>query len=94
MTRSELIEKMATELEITRKQASENIEWIFSSIVESLKKDSRFSSSGFGSFTVNTRKAHKGRNPRTGEEVMVPARKTVKFNPSPKMKSLLNSEGE
>lgn len=92
MTRTELIEKMATELDISRKQASETIEWVFGAIIDSLKEDNRFSSSGFGSFTVNTRKAREGRNPRTGEKIMVPPRKSIKFNPSPKMKAILNSE--
>jgi len=93
MTKSELVEKMSNELKgITRKEAAETVEWVFTTVMEALRNDNRFSYPGFGSFTVNTRKAHTGRNPRTGESLEVPPRKSVKFNPSPKLKVFLNTK--
>ena len=93
MTKSELVEKMASELEaFTRKDAADTVEWIFSTVMEALREDNRFSYTGFGSFTVNTKKARKGRNPRTSEEIDIPARKAVKFNASMKLKEFINTD--
>lgn len=93
MTKSELVEKMASELEgVSRREAAETVEWLFMTLMKALKEDNRVVYSGFGSFTVNTTKARMGRNPRTGEAVQIPSRKNIKFNPSPKLKDFLNSE--
>ena len=57
--------------------------------VNVLKKEKRFAYPSFGTFTVRSRKARKGRNPQTGEEIKIKASKTVGFKPAPTLKSSL-----
>ncbi|HDZ25178.1 MAG TPA: HU family DNA-binding protein, partial [Candidatus Aminicenantes bacterium] len=65
----------------------------FNSMIEgikaSLKKGKRVTFSGFGSFEVKTRKARKGRNPKTGAVINIPKKKRIKFNPSKSFKDSL-----
>jgi DNA-binding protein HU-beta len=58
-------------------------------IKASLKKGKRVTFSGFGSFEVKTRKARKGRNPKTGAVISIPKKKRIKFNPSKSFKDSL-----
>ena len=58
----------------------------FAAIAKAVKKDKRFAVPGFGTFTVRTRKARKGRNPRTGQTIKIKASKTVGFKPAPALK--------
>jgi DNA-binding protein HU-beta len=58
-------------------------------VTGALKKGEKVTFSRFGSFEVKERKARKGRNPKTGEEVPIPAKKRVKFNPSKSLKNAL-----
>ena len=59
------------------------------SIRKAIKKDKRFTYPGFGTFTVRNRKARKGRNPQTGEEIKINASMTVGFKPAPTLKNSL-----
>ncbi|MBT5633626.1 MAG: HU family DNA-binding protein, partial [Nitrospina sp.] len=56
---------------------------------KAIKKEKRFAYPSFGTFTVRSRKARKGRNPRTGEEIKIKASKTVGFKPAPTLKNSL-----
>ena len=56
---------------------------------KAIKKEKRFAYPSFGTFTVRTRKARKGRNPQTGEEIKIKASKTVGFKPAPTLKNSL-----
>ncbi|MGD8663051.1 MAG: HU family DNA-binding protein, partial [Desulfobacterales bacterium] len=64
----------------------EVVDCVFSSITQSLKKGEDVSLVGFGSFKVIKRKARKGRNPLTGEEIMIKATKAPKFTPGKALK--------
>ena len=63
----------------TKKEAQAAVDCIFSSITKALKKKDTVTLVGFGTFKVNKLKARKGRNPRTGEEIKIKARKVPKF---------------
>jgi DNA-binding protein HU-beta len=65
------------------------IDATFQAIAKTIKKEKRFAYPGFGTFTVRSRKARKGRNPQTGEEIKIKASKTVGFKPAPTLKSSL-----
>ena len=65
------------------------IDATFELIGKSIKKDKRFSYPAFGTFTVRNRKARKGRNPQTGEEIKIKASRTVGFKPAPTLKGSL-----
>ena len=88
MTKAELIEAVAAKAEgqLTKKAAGEVVDAVFDTIRKSIKKDERFSYPGFGTWTVRTRKARKGRNPQTGQVITIKASKTVGFRPAKEMK--------
>jgi len=90
MTKAELIEAVASESgELTKANVQAVIDSTFDIIAKTLKKDKRFSVSGFGTFVVRKRNGRTGRNPRTGEEIKIAPSKTVGFKPSPQLKESL-----
>ena len=87
MTKAELIKELKEKVGFsTLAQAGAAYEGMFAIIGAALKKDDAVSISGFGSFKVVQRKARKGRNPRTGKEIQIPASKAVKFTPGKALK--------
>jgi len=92
MTKSELIEQVIQSIDnekLTKKLAEQVVEETFQAIKAGLLAENRFSFPGFGTFTVKERAARKGRNPRTGEAIDIPASRTVAFKPAPKFKNEL-----
>jgi DNA-binding protein HU-beta len=82
MTKAELVKKLKEETQFSSlAQAEEAYDKLFGLIGAALKDGGAVSISGFGSFKVVARKARTGRNPRTGKEIKIPARKAVKFTP-------------
>jgi len=79
MTKEELIEKVASGSGLSKADASKALNTIIDSITAALKKGKKVSLVGFGSFSISKRKARKGRNPRTGETIKIPAAKVPKF---------------
>ena len=80
MTKAELVARMAQEAEVTRRQAEQVVDTLLDSIQTALSRGESLSLVGFGRFSVLARAARKGRNPRTGQDIMIPARRTAKFN--------------
>ena len=92
MTKSELVEaviKSCKNDELSKRLTTDVIDATFQAISKTIKKEKRFAYPGFGTFTVRSRKARKGRNPQTGEEIKIKASKTVGFKPAPTLKSSL-----
>jgi DNA-binding protein HU-beta len=81
MTKAELIGKMAASAKISKAAAGKALDAFVDGVKASLKKEERVTLVGFGTFSVSKRKARKGRNPRTGKEIKIPARKVPKFTP-------------
>lgn len=79
MTKQELIAAIATETGLSKAAAARALEALLQVSGKALKKDRRLYLAGFGTFKVSTRQARKGRNPQTGKEIKVAARKVVKF---------------
>ena len=79
MNKSELIKSIAAKAELSQKDAGAALDALISSITEALKAGENASLLGFGSFEVRTRAAREGRNPTTGEKVMIPAAKVPGF---------------
>lgn len=90
MTKADLVETVAKEAEMTKKDAEQLVEIIFDSIVGSLNKGEKIELRGFGSFRVRERDARKGRNPKTGEAVNIPAKRVAYFKPGKELKELIN----
>ncbi|MDD5557810.1 MAG: HU family DNA-binding protein [bacterium] len=89
MNRAELIEAIAADKKAgieTKAGAGRAIESILGAITSGLKKDGSVSLVGFGTFRVKTRAARMGRNPKTGEQIRIGARKSVAFKASPDLK--------
>ena len=80
MTKSEIIDKMADDAGITKKNAEAALNSFIDSIKKTVKKGQRVSLVGFGTFSLSKRKARKGRNPRTGEAIKIAAAKVPRFS--------------
>jgi len=79
MNKAELIEKVADQTGLTKRVSREAIDAITSAIADSLAREERVTLVGFGTFQVMERKARRGRNPQTGKELQIPAKKVPKF---------------
>ena len=79
MTKAEIIEKMVKDANISKMAAERALNSFIDSIKKTLKKGNKVTLVGFGTCSVSKRAARNGRNPRTGETIKIPARKTPKF---------------
>ncbi len=79
MNKAELIDAMAAEANLTKADAKKALDAFVSATSKALQAGDRVALVGFGSFSVSTRAARKGRNPRTGKEINIAAKKIVKF---------------
>ena len=95
MTKAELVEDVARAAELTKKDAERLVEIVFESIIETLNHGEKIELRGFGSFRVRERGARRGRNPKTGDPVDIPAKRVPYFKPGKELKELINEdEGE
>lgn len=79
MTKAELIDKIASGAGLSKADASKALDSTLNAVKASLKKGQKVTLVGFGTFAVVKRKSRKGRNPRTGQVITIPAAKTPKF---------------
>lgn len=79
MTKTDLIDAVAGEAQLSKRQAGEIVELIFNEIKSALQKGDRVALTPFGNFVVRARKAREGRNPKTGEKLKIAARKVPAF---------------
>ena len=90
MTKAQLIEKVALEGEMTKKQAAQAVDAMLGAIEDALIRGETVQISGLGSFHVKDVPAHAARNPRTNETVEAPASKKVTFSVSKTLKGRIN----
>ncbi|ALO16241.1 HU family DNA-binding protein [Salinivirga cyanobacteriivorans] len=79
MNKAQLIDAMASKSGLSKNDSKKALEAFVESVTDSLKSGDRIQLVGFGSFSVAERSARTGRNPRTGQEINIPAKKVVKF---------------
>ncbi|MBC8035376.1 MAG: HU family DNA-binding protein [Chitinophagaceae bacterium] len=79
MNKGELIEKIATDVEISKKQAGAALDSFIEAVAKTLKKGDKVTLVGFGTFSVSKRSARNGRNPQTGATIKIKAKKVAKF---------------
>ena len=79
MNKAELIESVAAEAKISKADAKRAIDAFVNNTTKALKKGDRVALVGFGTFSITKRAARKGRNPQTGKEIKIAAKKVVKF---------------
>src|SRR5689334_7918462 len=92
MTKAELVEDVARAAELTKKDAERLVEIVFESIIETLNHGEKIELRGFGSFRVRERGARRGRNPKTGDPVDIPAKRVPYFKPGKELKELINED--
>jgi len=90
MTKAELVEEVARAAELTKKDSEVIVEEVFKNIIQALNRGEKIELRGFGSFRVRQRDARRGRNPKTGEEIPITARRVVTFHASQKLKALVD----
>ena len=90
MNKSEMIERMASDADISKAAAERALESFTTSVQSTLKKGGSVTLVGFGSWSVTKRAARTGRNPKTGEAIKIKARKAPKFTPGKAFKEALN----
>lgn len=90
MTKTELVDKLAKDLEISKKKAAEAVDGTLAAIKESVCAGEAVTFVGFGSFKMVERTAREGRNPRTGKKLKIPAKKAVRFTAGKAFKESLN----
>ena len=90
MTKAELVDEVGRQAALTRKHSEVIVDAVFSSIIEALQGGDKIELRGFGSFRVRHRASRTGRNPKTGEGVLVPAKKVPYFKPGKELRELIN----
>ena len=95
MTKADIIEAVYEKVGgFSKKEAAEIVESVFNQIKETLERGEKIKISGFGNFIVREKKARIGRNPQTGEEITISARRVLTFKPSQVLKTALNPHRE
>ena len=94
MTKAELVEKVANQIKLTKKQTEIIVNTVFQSITNSLAEGEKVELRGFGSFRIRERNSRVGRNPKSGEKVEVPAKKVPFFKAGKESTSGALSGGE
>ena len=90
MTKEDIVEQVSREAEMTKKDAEQLVEIVFDSIIEALNKGEKVELRGFGSFRTRQRGARKGRNPKSGAAVDIPAKRVAYFKPGKELKEVIN----
>ncbi len=90
MSKADLVEKIAKDAGISKAAAEKSVNAFIEGIKASLKKGQPVTLVGFGTFSVSKRAARKGRNPQTGEEIKIKAKKVPRFKPGAKLKEAVN----
>ena len=87
LTKADMAEKLFEELGLNKREAKELVEMFFEEIRAALEQGSQVKLSGFGNFDLRNKNERPGRNPKTGEEIPITARRVVTFRPGQKLKA-------
>ena len=87
LTKADIAEMLYEDLGLNKREAKEIVELFFEEIRTALEKNEQVKLSGFGNFDLRTKNSRPGRNPKTGEEIPISARRVVTFKPGQKLKA-------
>jgi len=90
MTKADIVERIYEKVGFSKKEATDIVESIFEIIKKRLEDGEKVKISGFGNFVINTKRPRKGRNPQTGQEIVITGRRVLSFKPSPVLKKSIN----
>jgi len=91
MTKADIVETIYEKVGFSRKESAEIVDLVFDLMKETLEAGNRIKISGFGNFVVREKRSRKGRNPQTGEEIQISARRVLTFKPSQVLRKALNT---
>ena len=91
MTKADLIEELSKVASLTKKQSEAIVDTVFDGITEALANGAKVELRGFGSFRIRRRRARRGRNPKTGAIVAVPAKRVPFFRVGKQLRELVNA---
>ena len=91
LTKAEMAEKLFEELGLNKREGKEVVELFFEEVRASLESNEQVKLSGFGNFDLRDKSLRPGRNPKTGEEIPITARRVVTFRPGQKLKARVES---
>jgi integration host factor subunit alpha len=92
MTKADIVEKIYDKVGFSKKESAELVEMVFDIIKSTLEKGDKIKLAGFGNFVVKEKADRRGRNPQTGDEIIISARKILTFKPSQVLKASINKE--
>ena len=87
LTKADMAEKLFEDLGLNKREAKELVEMFFEEIRHALENGKQVKLSGFGNFDLRDKNQRPGRNPKTGEEIPISARRVVTFRPGQKLKA-------
>lgn len=87
LTKAAMAERLFEELGLNKREAKEMVDLFFEEVRTALEKGEQVKLSGFGNFDLRTKKERPGRNPKTGEEIPITARRVVTFRPGQKLRA-------
>ena len=91
LTKAEMAERLFDEMGLNKREAKELVEQFFEEVRKALETNEQVKLSGFGNFDLRDKKQRPGRNPKTGEEIPIRARRVVTFRPGQKLKAKVES---
>ncbi|MGD0623991.1 MAG: integration host factor subunit alpha [Thermodesulfobacteriota bacterium] len=92
MTKADIVETIYEKIGFSRKESAEIVDLVFDLLKETLESGDKVKISGFGNFVVRGKRSRKGRNPQTGEEIQISARRVLTFKPSQVLRKALNTK--
>jgi len=93
LTKDQIIHSVQNRLGLPQTKSAQLVEILLEAVKKALENGEDVLISGFGKFSVNTKKARKGRNPATGDDLMLSARRVVTFRCSPVLRNMVNGKG-
>ncbi len=94
LTKADLVETLVEETELNKRDAKELVDLFFEEVKTALESGRTVKLSGFGNFDLRDKKQRPGRNPKTGEEIPITARRVVTFKPGQKLKAKVEDYSE
>jgi integration host factor subunit alpha len=90
MTKVDIVEAIYEKVGFSKKEVANIVESIFDIIKENLQQEDKIKISGFGNFVIRKKRARRGRNPQTGDDIEISSRRILTFKPSQVLKGALN----
>ena len=90
MTKADIIESIYEKVGLSKEESSRIVELVLQTLKDTLENGEKVKISAFGNFVVRTKRSRRGRNPQTGDEIQITARKVLTFKSSPILKRALN----